>query len=114
MSFGKRTLRDLDVEAGQRVLVRVDFNVPLEGGEVADDGRIRAALPAIEDLRSRGARLILCSHLGRPKGQDPATSLEPTSSPSGPITVKISSLVVGLPEDGFHVIENLNSASIVL
>jgi phosphoglycerate kinase len=83
VGLGKKTLRDLDVGEGDRVLVRVDFNVPLKDGQVADDGRIRAALPAIDELRSRGAKIVLCSHLGRPKGADPATSLEPVSKRLG-------------------------------
>jgi phosphoglycerate kinase len=78
-SFRKKTLRELGVSSGETVLVRADLNVPLENGEVADDARIRAALPAIEELRSRGAKIVLASHLGRPKGQDPTTSLAPVS-----------------------------------
>jgi phosphoglycerate kinase len=82
-ALGKKTVRDLDVTAGQCVLARVDFNVPLEGGRVGDDARIRAALPTIELLLERGVRLVLCSHLGRPQGRDPETSLAPVSSRLG-------------------------------
>jgi phosphoglycerate kinase len=73
-----RTLDDVDV-AERRVLVRVDFNVPLEDGRITDDARIRAALPTLKELRSKGARLLLAAHLGRPKGRDEAFSLRPVA-----------------------------------
>jgi phosphoglycerate kinase len=75
-----RTIDDLGSVDGKRVLVRVDFNVPLEHARITDDTRIRAALPTLERLRDGGARLLLVSHLGRPKDRDPALSLRPVAA----------------------------------
>jgi len=93
-----RTLDDLDVE-GKRVLVRVDFNVPLENGRITDDARIRAALPTIAELRERGARLILVSHLGRPKDREPELSLRPVAERLAELTGAKVTLAPGVVGD---------------
>jgi len=94
-----RTLDDLGEVAGQRVFVRVDFNVPLDGGRITDDARIRGALPTLRELRERGARLLLASHLGRPKGRDPELSLRPAAERAGELLGE----EVALAEDLDHV-----------
>jgi phosphoglycerate kinase len=78
--MNKLTIGDLDL-AGKRVFVRVDFNVPLENGRITDDTRIRETLPTLKLARDRGARVVLASHLGRPKGKpDPKFSLRPAAA----------------------------------
>ncbi|MFF7243727.1 phosphoglycerate kinase [Embleya sp. NPDC008237] len=78
-----KTIDDIEV-SGKRVLVRADLNVPLDGGRITDDGRIRASVPTIEALVARGAKVIVCSHLGRPKGApEPQFSLAPVAARLG-------------------------------
>jgi len=91
-----RSVRDADV-GGKRVLVRADLNVPLEDGEVADDTRIRASLPTLELLLERdAAEVVVCSHLGRPKGEDPDFSMKP-------VEARLRELV---PDERIRVLEN--------
>ncbi len=80
--IGKKTIRDINV-AGKRVLVRADLNVPMEDGVITDDTRIRESLPTITYLLEQKAQVIVCSHLGRPKGPDPELSLAPVAGRMG-------------------------------
>jgi len=91
-----RSVRDADI-AGKRVLVRSDLNVPLEGGRIADETRIQASLPTLQLLLERDAgEVTVCSHLGRPKGEDPAFSIRPVAE-------RLQEL---LPDDRLRVLEN--------
>ena len=116
----KRSLRSLAAAAldGQRALVRVDFNCPVKNGAVTDNTRIRASLPTIRYLRDKGARVILLSHLGRPKGADPGQSLKPCAtelerllgSPvvfiPDPLSPEAVTTAKRLPRGGIAVVEN--------
>ena len=115
-----RSLDDLDVR-GKRVLVRVDFNVPLKPGDdgrpaVADDTRIVAALPTIEELRGKGARLVLVTHLGRPDGRrDPELSLAPVAARLAELSgaeVQLAPAVVG--EEVRELTEKLGDGDVLL
>jgi phosphoglycerate kinase len=104
-----RSLDDLDVD-GKRVLVRVDFNVPLDGERITDDTRIRAALPTIEALRERGARLLLVAHLGRPKDREPEFSLAPAAKRLGELLktdVPLAADLDHVPEGDVVMLENI-------
>jgi phosphoglycerate kinase len=106
-----RTLDDLDVE-GKRVLVRVDFNVPLdEHRNITDDARIRAALPTLEELREKGAaKLVLLAHLGRPKDREPEFSLKPAAERLGKLLgaeVALAPNLDEVPDVDLVMIENV-------
>ena len=93
-----KTLKDLGDLKGKRVLVRADFNVPLDGTTITDDGRIKAALPTIKALREEGAKVILMAHLGRPKGKVvPELSLAPVAARLG----ELLGIEVPLAEDTY-------------
>ncbi len=110
-----RTLADLGELQGKRILVRVDFNVPLHDGSVTDDTRIRAALPTIEALRERGAALILVSHLGRPQDHEPELSLAPVAERLSELIGEPVRLAPGARgEEVSHLAEALRERDILL
>src|SRR4051812_21723800 len=105
---GVDSLGDL---AGKRVLVRSDLNVPLDEGRITDDGRIRASVPQIRALLDAGAHVVVCAHLGRPKGaHDPKYSLAPVAARLGELLGRDAEFVAdpdGTPTTGFAVLENV-------
>ena len=105
-----RTLDDLGDIERKRVLVRVDFNVPIKDGVIGDDTRIRAALPTLEELRRRGARLLLAAHLGRPKDREPEFSLKPVAQRTSDllgVDVPLATSLDDVPDGDVVMLENV-------
>ncbi|MDR1712491.1 MAG: phosphoglycerate kinase [Propionibacteriaceae bacterium] len=115
-----KSITDLGNLQGKRVLIRCDFNVPLDGDIITDDGRIRAALPTLDQLRAQGAKVVVMAHLGRPKGEvNPKYSLAPVAKRLGELLgtqVQLAADVVGpsaqatvaaLPDGGVALLENV-------
>jgi phosphoglycerate kinase len=115
-AFNKKTVDDINVK-GQRVLCRCDFNVPLDGTRITDETRLVAALPTIKKLIADGGRVILCSHLGKPKGPDPKLSLAPvadrlTELLGQPVTFAADDTVVG--PNAREAVANMKDGDVIL
>jgi phosphoglycerate kinase len=105
-----RTLDNLGDVEGKRVLVRVDFNVPVSDGRVRDDARMRRAIPTLEELRDRGAKLLLVSHLGRPKDHEEEFSLKPVAERASHLLhtdVALADDLDDVPDDDVVMLENI-------
>ncbi|SUY46460.1 phosphoglycerate kinase [Clostridium putrefaciens] len=116
MKFNKKTIEDIQVK-GKRVLVRCDFNVPLQEGVITDENRLLGAIPTIKYLAENGAKVILCSHLGKAKGPDPTKTLAPVAKRLSELLEKeivfaADDEVVG--ENAKKVISKMNEGDIVL
>lgn len=116
MKFNKKTIEDIDVK-GKRVLVRCDFNVPLKEGVITDENRLVGALPTIKFLIENGAKVILCSHLGKAKGPDPSKTLAPVAKRLGELLDKTvvfaaDDTVVG--ENAKKAVAEMNEGDVVL
>ena len=115
--LNKKNIDNIDVK-GKKVLVRCDFNVPVQNGEITDDNRIRAALPTIKKLMEKGGRVILCSHMGKPKGEvKKELSLYPVAQR---LTQLLGKEVVFAPDDNVvgenakKAVSNMNDGDVVL
>ena len=109
-----KSVSDLGDLTGKRVLIRCDLNVPLDGQTITDDGRIRASLPTLAELRDRGAKIIVLAHLGRPKGEvNPKYSLAPVAERLSEVLgaeVRLEKDVVG--ESARSVVESLTNGDV--
>lgn len=111
--MNKLTIRDIDLK-GKRVLARVDFNVPLADGKVADDTRIRAALPTINYMREKGAKVILVTHLGRPKGVTESLRLDPVAQRLQELGIPVKKLNDCIGDEVKKAISEMKEGDVVL
>lgn len=109
-----KTIRNLQLK-GKRVLVRVDFNVPMNNGEITDDTRIRAAVPTIRTLREQGARVVLVSHLGRPKGITDELRLDPVAQRLGELmNIKVAKIASSVGAEAEEAAAGLHNGDVLL
>ena len=116
-SLPKLTLKDIPKEElkGKKVFVRVDFNVPIENGVIQNDKRIRAVLPTINYLIDHSAKVILCSHLSRPKGKDPKYSLRPVAERlSRLLEREVKFIPTAVGEEARKAVESLKPGEVAL
>ena len=115
MNFRKKTIRDVELN-GRTILLRADYNVPVEGGQITDDYRLKKSLPTLEYLRRQNCKIIVCSHLGRPEGQvNPEFSLEPVAKRLGELLgIEVKFVPESVGDQVLQAVKTMQTADVLL
>ncbi|HEX9594545.1 MAG TPA: phosphoglycerate kinase [Candidatus Saccharimonadales bacterium] len=115
MNFRKKTIRDVELN-GRTILLRADYNVPVEGGQITDDYRLKKSLPTLEYLRRQNCKIIVCSHLGRPEGQvNPEFSLEPVAKRLGELLgIEVKFVPESVGDQALQAVKTMQTADVLL